>query len=164
MALTSCKECGNQVSTTAGRCPRCGAKVSKSVSRLTIVFVALLGLLALKVLLSGSTTPPVSAPQKTAAQIADDARKQARFERTVAAAISVKTSMRDPESLQWEEIFADDKGNVICLAYRARNGFGGINKEFVVYVDGKPTQKVEVWNKRCRANLYDMKYVRGAIP
>jgi hypothetical protein len=30
MALVACKECGNEVSTTAKACPKCGAKVPRT--------------------------------------------------------------------------------------------------------------------------------------
>jgi len=30
MALVDCKECGNEVSSTASACPKCGAKVKKA--------------------------------------------------------------------------------------------------------------------------------------
>jgi len=35
MALIKCKECGNEVSTTAATCPKCGAKVKKKTGCLT---------------------------------------------------------------------------------------------------------------------------------
>lgn len=40
MALVKCKECGNEVSTTAKSCPKCGAKPRKRTSLVTWVVLA----------------------------------------------------------------------------------------------------------------------------
>lgn len=40
MALTKCKECGEQISTKAETCPKCGAKPPKTTSLLTWIVVA----------------------------------------------------------------------------------------------------------------------------
>jgi hypothetical protein len=48
MALTTCKECGHDVSTQAKACPGCGAQVKKpSGARLGLFLVAVMGVLAL---------------------------------------------------------------------------------------------------------------------
>jgi len=44
MALTKCKECGNEVSTTAKACPKCGAKPPRKMGLLTKVALGFLGL------------------------------------------------------------------------------------------------------------------------
>jgi hypothetical protein len=48
-----------------------------------------------------------------------------------------------------EEALVNDSGSVVCLTYRSRNGFGGMNREFAVYAAGKPSQSVAAWNKHC---------------
>ncbi|MGA9591266.1 MAG: hypothetical protein WBV11_15660 [Salegentibacter sp.] len=44
MALTNCKECGNQLSTKAEKCPHCGAKVKKGNNSglITVLIVIML--------------------------------------------------------------------------------------------------------------------------
>ncbi len=42
MALIKCKECGNEVSTEAKNCPKCGAKIPKKWGPLRIIFGVLL--------------------------------------------------------------------------------------------------------------------------
>lgn len=42
MALTKCKECGNEVSTEAEACPKCGAKLKHAGNRIGCGFVLLL--------------------------------------------------------------------------------------------------------------------------
>ncbi len=40
MALTKCKECGEQISTKAETCPKCGAKPPKKTSLITWIVLA----------------------------------------------------------------------------------------------------------------------------
>ena len=62
MALISCKECGNQVSTEAKVCPKCGAKVPKKTGIITkaLIFFFLVGLIG--VIFGGHNGPPGAAP------------------------------------------------------------------------------------------------------
>lgn len=43
MAMTNCRECGNQMSSKAISCPKCGAKRSRTISAAGWVFLALFG-------------------------------------------------------------------------------------------------------------------------
>lgn len=43
MAVKTCKECGNQVSTKAKKCPNCGAKAPKQTSILAWALVGIIG-------------------------------------------------------------------------------------------------------------------------
>ena len=45
MALTKCKECGNEISTKAEACPKCGAKRPKATSGFTWIMGGLVGLM-----------------------------------------------------------------------------------------------------------------------
>lgn len=45
MAMSTCKECKQQISTTAKTCPHCGAAAGSSVSITAIVYLALMGAL-----------------------------------------------------------------------------------------------------------------------
>lgn len=47
VALINCKECGKQVSNTAGKCPNCGAKVPPKFSIIKAIGVIFFGLIAL---------------------------------------------------------------------------------------------------------------------
>ncbi len=48
MALVKCKECGNEMSTTAAACPKCGAKRKKPVGIVGVVVVAALAFFVYK--------------------------------------------------------------------------------------------------------------------
>lgn len=133
---------------------------------LKILLVALIGYSIYSVY-GGSAAPSAkaiaSAPTKTPSQLADEAKKERAFQRTAALAGALKRSLRDPDSLVWESIHANADASVACFAYRAKNGFGGMNREFVVYADGKASQKPADWNRKCQTGLTDMKHVRLAI-
>lgn len=58
MALTKCKECGRDVSDKAGKCPGCGAEISKPTSRITIGIVGLLCIFMVKCAYDASTASP----------------------------------------------------------------------------------------------------------
>ena len=155
MALVKCHECGSDVSTEASSCPKCGAKVKKPTSGAAKL---LLGVVVLGVFVAGiggggnsPDTPPETPEQK--------AQKEAEAARyAVAAATSklLRDSMRDPDSLQFESLRVNDDSSVICAEYRARNGFGGVNREFMVVADGKTSQKPNAWNKHCTKPMHDM--------
>ena len=166
MALGKCRECGKEASSEAKACPHCGVKnpVSSGMSRLTIIFVLILGATIFSSIIGGGkTVPPHQKPAPTPEETAEKERSSLRYSKTVMAANAVKKSMRDPESLVWESIRANEDAGTICLEYRARNGFGGMNKGHVTLVKGVPSQKVESWNRHCTAPLYDMSYIRASI-
>lgn len=52
MALVTCKDCGNEISTSAKACPKCGAKKSKSYTWIWVVLGTLLILFPLPYLMS----------------------------------------------------------------------------------------------------------------
>lgn len=71
MAMTVCKECKAQISTTAEACPQCGAKPKKT-SGCALIVAAFLGLFVLSAMMrgcSGDTSPPVT-PLSNSAPVA----------------------------------------------------------------------------------------------
>lgn len=181
MAIGKCRECGKEASSEAKACPHCGASspvsTGNSLLKFAIVFVGVVVVvnLALESEKPAASTnrPSAAAPetdeqrdarlQREADLRAEKARKEYAFQKTVAAANALKRSLRDPASLVWESIRTNEEATVICLEYRARNGFGGMNKEFVVIADGNTSQKAAAWNKHCTRQLQDMKYVQYAL-
>lgn len=162
MAMVNCAECGGQLSTAAEMCPHCGAKKKKRTSVFTWIIASVFGIVFIGALGGvGKNQPqkPLS-PEEQAAK----AQKEARFTKTAIAASALKKSLRNPDSLQWDKILANDDASTICLEYRAQNGFGGMNQEFALFRNGKPSQKPEDWNRHCaNKELWDMKSVRYAL-
>lgn len=171
MALTACKECGKEVSTGAGKCPHCGARVKKPAGIIGWIIGA--AMLAYMVQCTSTKTDAENAKasaeaSKTPGQKAAEAKqkeiKELRFQKTVRAASVLKSNLKDPASVQWESMTANEDGSVICLAYRAKNGFGALDMGAVVFVDGVAMKGTKPWNKHCsKGDLYEMKSARYAL-
>lgn len=169
MALIKCKECGNEVSTTAKACPKCGAKVKKPTSTLTWVFVAVLSLGMLNAVMT--ETPATQAEkaalasetpeQKSAREKAEAEKKEKESRQYIVAASTakaIKSAMREPASLVFDSLRISDDAKTLCAEYRARNGFGGMSIEHVVVAGGKTLQTAKAWNKHCLGPMRDMKW------
>lgn len=173
MALGECRECGKQVSDEAKNCPHCGVSkpVKSGIGPVKLFMLLGIGALIFANIMpsndgakrSVSTAAPAQKSEKTPEQLTAERKKELTFQKTVLAAATVKRAMRDPDSLVWEDILASDDASVICLQYRAKNGFGGMNREFVVYANGTASQKTADWNKHCRKSMLDMKHVKYAL-
>jgi hypothetical protein len=79
MALIKCKECGNEVSSDAKSCPKCGAPTPKKTSLLTWVVAGVFGLIVFNVVLNSGTgtTSLSSSAAKSAPQVDRSPAKQA---------------------------------------------------------------------------------------
>lgn len=68
MALINCKECGNEVSSKAKACPKCGASVPKGPNRLLLWGIGLTGLAAIGAMSAGNS--PTQTPTQQIASTA----------------------------------------------------------------------------------------------
>lgn len=162
MSIVKCHECGKEVSDTAKACPHCGAAVKKKAGMLGIIFVSLIGFAIFQSILSSSSAPPPV--PKTNAEKQRDSETEIAFQKVVVVLKSIQQSARNPDSIKWESILADDGANTICVEFRAQNGFGGINKEFAVYANGTLSQAPTAWNKHCANKRFnDMDHARFAL-
>lgn len=153
MSLIKCNECGNEVSTEAKTCPKCGVKVKKPTSSATKLAVILLGIAFVGAIVSENESASVPETPEIKAQ------KEAESKRYVAAfgtSKTIRSSMRDPESLKFETLLVNDDSSVVCAEYRARNGFGGMNRELMIVTKDKTSQSTAAWNKHCTKSMYDM--------
>ena len=168
MAMINCGECGAPVSMEAKMCPGCGASrkvfrrpagARRTVSwpkKIAIGFAALVGLGMVAQTVAGPSEPQAETPEQ----------KQSKHRGYVAylSAKALKESLRNPDSLDFDEILANDDGSVICMTYRAQNGFGGLNLERVVIKDGKPSQTRASWRANCANKmLFDVTNVESLI-
>lgn len=151
MSLIKCHECGGQMSSEAKACPACGAAPKKSVGLIGIVFAAIFGIIVFRVVATNETRPP--APEKTTEQRAAESERQTaearRLATVTAMAKTLKDAMRNPPSFVLESAAANDDASVICLAYRAQNGFGGVNREGIVFAGEKLAKDATAWKKHC---------------
>lgn len=75
---------------------------------------------------------------------------------TVEAMKALLGAMRQPESVVWEDARAANDGALVCMSFRARNGFGGMNREYATVLKGKASLSAALWNKHCLQPLPDM--------
>lgn len=148
MALIKCHECAKEISSKASTCPFCGAKPPPSKIK-TWGLVFIIAFFTVAGVAGHKPTPP-AAPADPAAD--------ARMETVVGYASLLKRELRDPSSLEWIDVLANDDASVICFSYRARNGFGGMNVENISIVKGKLWKSNDSWNKHCAGKtLHDLK-------
>lgn len=171
MAMINCGECGASVSTEAKSCPACGASrkvfrrpdAGKRMSwpkKIAIGFGALFGLSFVIALVNGNSV----SGQAAQIESAQDKQQKHMTYQAYLAAKAVKASLRNPDSLSFQQILANDDGSVICLTYRAQNGFGGMNIEHVLFKDGDPSQSHASWHANCAHKmLNDVTAVQSMI-
>jgi hypothetical protein len=172
MAMINCGECGASVSTEAKSCPACGAgrkvfrrpagtkKPMSWPKKISVVLGVMFGISVIGGIAAG-VSGTNQAPQTESAQ--DKQRKHMNYQAYLAAK-AVKASLRNPDSLSFEQILANDDGSVICMTYRAQNGFGGMNIEHVVFKDGDPSQSHASWHAHCAGKmLNDVTAVQSMI-
>lgn len=82
MALTKCKECGEQVSTKAETCPKCGAKRKKKTSLFTWLVLIVIVLVAIGTISKPSSTTGVSSASADSAGGSTKAPELPRWEVT----------------------------------------------------------------------------------
>lgn len=79
----------------------------------------------------------------------------------IAAGAALKRAARNPDSLVIEDAIASEDGKYLCLNYRAQNGFGGMNRESVIFQNGVPHHGAAFWNKHCMGD--DMRDVKNTV-
>lgn len=188
MALIKCAECGNEISSLAPACPKCGApKVladpispqprAKTTTRGKVVagIFVVLGLVAIFAPKKESAQPVEQAavkpvvqekpPEPTPEEKAKQAQEDTRHENIVRSALYIRNRLRNPESLKWEVIKSNASGDLICFGYRAENGFGGMNREQAVVVGTKISSTKANVKKYCsNGELMDAKdYVEAVL-
>lgn len=81
-----------------------------------------------------------------------------RSKKAGTAAMAIRAMVRNPASLSFESIRTNEDGSVICMTYRAQNGFGGMNLEPAIFTGDKMARDQGKWNKYCAGkSMYDMK-------
>jgi hypothetical protein len=126
-------------------------KRSGGLRKAVIVLFALLVLVAL-VRLAG--------PDPSPEERAKDAQSKAEGDKRVAAAMVAKRSIiaaaRNPDSVKFDLIGVTDDASLVCIEYRAENGFGGMNREQVAFQAGASHRDARFWNANCRQPLNNL--------
>ena len=155
MALIKCRECGKDISTEAKACPHCGAKPPYRPSLAFVLIAGLLVVFGIKASVE-SAAPTYQPPPKTAEQIAVEEAADMRTKMAYVLIRNVKNSLREPESLDVIEVFSNEKADLLCMKYRARNGFGGYAIGYYVIGNFGDSDSVKAWNAMCLKEMYDV--------
>lgn len=144
MALTKCHECGNDVSTQAKACPKCGAKVKKPRRTHGRLWILLGALLAVSIIVGNITTQTAADeeasrlaalnPEQRAAEIARQKDESDLSSARFACRKFVEQSLHDPASAQFEDPLTypaeKSKKDIYRVQVRlsAKNGFNATRK------------------------------------
>ena len=148
MSMTSCKECGNQVSTKAKTCPKCGAKTSSGWG-IGKVLVAIIVIGAVVGAVTGSiegdkraqseasaeatrraALTPEQRKAEDEAKVLDEQRGNAR----IACEEFVKKTLHDPGSAEFSDFrtypASRAKNGIwtVTVTGRAKNGFNALRQ------------------------------------
>ena len=165
MALIKCHECGNEVSTEAKACPKCGAKVrlpapaktsvSFSISRTGWFVIGLVILVASYQQYLKSEADAAITPEQRAA----DAKRKAKYDKQLSAALAAASiflkDAREPDSVKVLEARVNDEGTVVCARFSGRNGFGGISVQQMAFISNLLSSSTDTWNKYCLEPMSD---------
>lgn len=159
MAGKKCPQCAEVVKPEALVCRFCGHKFPEPPAKKPMglgkkVLIAFGGLVLastiinLSVAIGGKKGASVATPTESpSGESKDDLGGMA-----ILAGESLKGAARDPDSLEIERAFGrTEKHGVsyVCILYRARNGFGGMNREHVVFSLAGGDTSSKAWNKWC---------------
>lgn len=152
MALITCHECKEQISSEADSCPKCGAKSKKSggIGAGGVILAVVVGVIAFSCAGSGGGGSPPKT--KSAAEIQADSE----LNTAIAAGRVLKKYTKDPSSFKMES-FLIFPGGATCYEYRGKNSFGAIVPAQAVFTppstiltsdrDGRAFTKS--WNATC---------------
>jgi predicted nucleic acid-binding Zn-ribbon protein len=161
MALTSCGECGKQVSTTAEACPHCGFQ--RKQARKPVGCAAAIGIVFLVAITVGTlstcredrerqqiadaeaarrarmTPDQRAADDKARASTeAEKRRKDEAVNRAATYAHALRTAARDPDKFKLESAIVIDDTGAVCYDFRTANALGGLERlHAVLSRDGK---------------------------
>lgn len=149
MALIKCHECSSQVSGDAKACPKCGAEVKQPMSRLKILFIALLGVVLFQAFRHDNPTQPAPVANAiTPAQAAENNKRETEFQTVVMGAKMVKAGQKNPASFHLTSAGMTPEGS-ICYKYRSTNSFNAVVPGTYVISKSGGSAEAAAWNKYC---------------
>jgi hypothetical protein len=95
------------------------------------------------------TAGQAAADTNASSSSAEDKAQSKRAAMAGLAVASLKNALRDPDSFKLERAFTTMDAKYACVLYRAKNGFGGMNREHVVFTEAGGDQSAHGWNKHC---------------
>jgi len=154
MAEKKCRYCSMMIPGDAKICPHCRKSQSAGTTR------NIIGLLVLIFILYTCSQIPSFDSYRQKAQAAKSSvapvqetttpdHSKEKSTRALAGAMTLKSSMRNPESFKLAAVIATDSG-AVCYKYRSQNGFGGMNVALAVLSknDEIKTSEMEGFDKK----------------
>ena len=159
MALTDCKECGKQISTTAASCPHCGHKPEKDkIGCAQMIVISFVAILITMVVVTCASSGTSKAPTST-----DPAAEQ-RFQEEVGALLYLKRNMKNPASFELVD-FIRTPANSLCITYRGTNSFNAITTQRHVINDTTNSNSAQDWANHCAGRSgEDVSKAKYALP
>ncbi|WP_254616486.1 hypothetical protein [Burkholderia metallica] len=111
------------------------------------------------------SSPAAAGPSQEEVKLQDERRQrdeQSAKRQVVTFGViqGIYSNLRDPDSFKLQSVFIPDNDKVVvsCVEYFARNGFGGMNREYAVgtstHGDFKfSPNNARIWNKMCATKL-----------
>ena len=133
MALVKCSECGKDISDTSKKCPHCGYKKRKNISKKSII----IGLIIVLITIIAGITIAFFGKEKPLTELETIA---------VDCILNYQSMLKNPDSLQvheirWSENDLVDGMIFIYLDVSAQNGFGGLNRSIARF--GVENQEIQ---------------------
>ncbi len=186
MGMKKCKSCGEKISSNAKSCPHCGRRKTGFVAKLFAGIFILTGVGVIWAIASNESKQNQASQEERERRIAltpqqreEEDRQRAtqrqaeevlkrereiRFQNTLGVVETVKGSLHDPGTAQWEGIWANKDGTTVCMKYRAKNKLGAYVLENATYTNNRFFDDAETWNRVCASpEMYDMKHIRQGL-
>jgi len=149
--LNKCRKCGAEFNQNINTCPKCGTTVSSADNQIKIGLLVISAMILWWVFApSNKSSSDLAKEQLKAEQKAAD---DIKWNLVFTGEEMLKKMMRDPDSLEFDRVLYTEDENV-CYTYRAKNGFGGMNKGAAIFSDkGLITNESKefepVWEEKC---------------
>lgn len=124
MAIVTCKECGDEVSTRGKTCPRCGAPITAGLT-VAKVLIPIIIVFSIWLLAEEESKRVATVDHQQSAVDNQRARDSLLL---VKGQESVRSALKDPESAKFGQIYLNknkDGLSAVCGEVNSKNSYGG---------------------------------------
>lgn len=158
MAMTSCRECGKPISTTAHSCPHCGYKAEKDKIGFAKVIVGGFAAILITGVVVIMAAGPSAAPRVVTPQ------EEQQFKEEVGTLMFLRNNMKNPASFELAS-FIRTSNDTLCITYRGTNGFGAIVTQRYTVNNAVSSDGPTEWETYCAGRSgKDVSKAKYALP